>query len=472
MLNRGTVQKTMIAPAQRASSMGRFASSPAQPTRRLPEFLIGTLLFGLGVLSHVVFHFVGDLFVAEMIIIVTSPLLLFFYARRLARPELLRLFALLGLWLFAQIISDAYNQTPLVDRMRGTALISFFGIEIAFFAMIVGRNETRKAIFLTAYSLASIVLTRFQPNVAGVTGDFADNWKWAYSVGVTMLSLLLSSFLLKHGWHILAVLLLVAIAATDLLLNFRSAFLMLLVSTVLFFPVIPENIGRIRILPQKGSIFRLAVIAILAIAGGWSANQLVRYVSDAGLVAQKAQEKNQAQAQAGNLIVGGRPEFFVGLKAAMDSPIIGHGSWAKNMKYLEMQHDMLEEYGMQHDLTDAEADSQGLIPSHSHIVGAWVFAGFMGVVFWAYVFWQAIKGIVAAATVRPTLAPFYIWLLVGFSWNIFFSPFGSSSRIIESFTVLVIVDLVGQSRGRVPKAAPWRRQGAAAFRRTQASHAR
>ena len=287
-----------------------------------------------------------------------------------------------------------------------------------------------------------------------------------------MLSLLLSSFLLKHGWHILAVLLLVAIAATDLLLNFRSAFLMLLVSTVLFFPVIPENIGRIRILPEKGSIFRLAVIAILAIAGGWSANQLVRYVSDAGLVAQKAQEKNQAQAQAGNLIVGGRPEFFVGLKAAMDSPIIGHGSWAKNMKYLEMQHDMLEEYGMQHDLTDAEADSQGLIPSHSHIVGAWVFAGFMGVVFWAYVFWQAIKGIVAAATVRPTLAPFYIWLLVGFSWNIFFSPFGSSSRIIESFTVLVIVDLVGQSRGRVPKAAPWRRQGAAPFRRTQASHAR
>ena len=30
------------------------------------------------------------------------------------------------------------------------------------------------------------------------------------------------------------------------------------------------------------------------------------------------------------------PEFAVGLQAALDSPIIGHGSWAKDMKYLEM----------------------------------------------------------------------------------------------------------------------------------------
>ena len=388
-------------------------------------------------------HFVGDLFVAEIVIIVTFPLLLANSARRLRRPHLLRLFALLGLWLLAQVLSDAYNHTVEADRMRGMAGIIFFTVEIAFFAMSLAGNQRRKAIFLTAYALGSVGLTRFQPNVMAVTGRGAeDDWKWAYSYGVTMLALLVASFLAARGRQTLAILLLLGISAVDLLMNSRSAFLTLLVTATLVFPIIPDRIGRLRLLPRKNNLFRVAIVAVLALAAGWSAHQLLHLATRSGLVSEEAQLKNESQAQTGNLLLGGRPEVFIGLRAAMDSPILGHGSWAKDMKYTEMQNDLMAEYGIQGDLADIEANASGLIPSHSHIIGAWVFAGIIGAIFWGYVLSLVTRAIVFIALHRPPLAPLYAWLLVSYLWAIFFSPFGSTSRIIEAVTLTVIIDLL------------------------------
>ena len=434
---------------------------PVHSSRPTSHTLIEGFLFALGISSSVVVHLVGDLFVAEIVMIFTFPLLLAHSARRLHRPNLIRLFAFLGLWLLAQVLSDTYNHTVMADRMRGTAGIIVFTVEIAFFAMFVAANERRKAIFLTAFAVGSVVLTRFQPNVAAVALEGADRWKWSYAFGATMLALLAGSFLAARRRQSLALLLTLGISALDLLMNFRSAFLTLFVTAMLVFPIIPDRIGRLRILPRKNNLFRVAFVAVLALAGGWSANQLLHFVTRSGLISEEAQEKNESEAQAGNLLLGGRPEVFIGLRAVMDSPVLGHGSWAKDMKYTEMQYDLMAEYGIPGDLTDTEANSRGLIPSHSHIVGAWVYAGILGAVFWAYVLWLVTRAIVVVAVHRPPLAPLYAWLLVNFFWNIFFSPYGSTSRIIEAITLIAIIDLLDEKRVQaLPTLRPersWRR---------------
>jgi hypothetical protein len=422
--------------------------------------LTETGLFVLGFLSFVLVHFIGDLFLSEILIAGMLPILLLKSGRNLVNPYWLRLFALLGLWLLSQIVSDAYNHTVLINRMRGVALITFFTIEIAFFAMSVARNERRKAILLTGYATGSIVMSRLHPVDVAIGGTAADHWKWGYATGVTILAVLISSFLISKRKRALALIPLLGVSAVDLLMNFRSAFLMLLVTIVLVFPVIPERIRRLRLLPRNNGLARVATVAMLALAAGWSANKMVHFVSQAGLVGEDAQQKNQEEAQAGNLLLGGRPEVFIGLRAAMDSPIIGHGSWARDMKYIEMQHDMLQEYGMEHDLADAESIGQGLIPAHSHIIGAWVFSGCLGALFWGYLFWLVLRAIVVAAVQQPVLAPVYVWLFVGYTWNIFFSPFGSTSRVIEAFTIVAIVDLLSQAPSRAAKRIPWRRKGA------------
>ncbi len=144
-----------------------------------------------------------------------------------------------------------------------------------------------------------------------------------------------------------------------------------------------------RIFPRS-PLIRLAMLAVFAIVAAETAGALVGLVTRAGYVGEEAQAKNEAQAKVGAL--GGRPEFFVGVTAALESPIIGHGSWAKDYKYLEMLNDMLIETGAEENPGDYEEEASGLIPGHSHIVTAWVWAGIAGLIFWAYMAWFFLQG--------------------------------------------------------------------------------
>ena len=124
----------------------------------------------------------------------------------------------------------------------------------------------------------------------------------------------------------------------------------------------------------------------------------------------------------------------------LDSPILGHGSYAKDLKYTEMLSDIQVENGIQTDLEDQE-DSKGMIPAHSHLMSTWVQAGILGAIFWLYILWIVLKGIIRVATLRPPNAPLYAWMLVGFSWDILFSPFGNTARMQEALMLVIILDL-------------------------------
>jgi len=127
-----------------------------------------------------------------------------------------------------------------------------------------------------------------------------------------------------------------------------------------------------------------------------------------------------------------------------------------------MQNDWLGEHGRKEDLADLESGGEVLIPAHSHIIGAWVYAGILGTVFWAYLFWLVLRSIAVIAIRRPLLAPVYAWLLVSYCWAIPFSPFGSTSRIIEAVTVVIIIDLLGKKPSGA-RSSVLRRQGRNAF---------
>ncbi len=128
----------------------------------------------------------------------------------------------------------------------------------------------------------------------------------------------------------------------------------------------------------------------------------------------------------------------------MDSPIIGHGSWAKEPKYYEMLYDALVETGEQDEQRGGDIISGGepLIPAHSGIVNAWVWAGIFGLVFWIYIVFVVAKGILNIALIRPPFAPLYMWLVISMFWDIFFSPFAASRRITDAFLLVFLTDLM------------------------------
>lgn len=432
----------------------RIASPSRQRREGVMSWMAHALCFVLGFSTVFSIHFVGDLYIAEILLAIAFPVLIYLRGRRAFRPELKLVYILMSVWLFGLMISDAYNHIPLTDRMRGMALIAFFAINLFGMSILLGGNEKRKLIYLVGLMLGALASVKLQPDPAAV--DYP--WKFGYAWGTMQLVMLISSYFYAKRRYILSALPVLAICGVNAILNFRSPILQLLITLALVYPFIPERVGAVQLLPRSQGL-RLLIVLIFAIGAAGIADAVVKFVTTSGYIGEENQAKNEAQEKAGNLLLGGRPEFAIGLEAALDSPIIGHGSWAKDLKYFEMLNDRMVEAGVRTEQTkgDIAEEASGLIPGHSHIVTAWVWAGIAGLIFWVYIIWFVLKGISRIALLRPPLAPLYMWLSIGMVWDIFFSPFAAFRRMIEAVMIIILADLA--ARGKPMNRSGWRRMG-------------
>ena len=121
----------------------RTMTSPKRPRgqvrlttrQRTARFLGDLLAFSVGVGTSFTVHVIGDIYLAEMLMVLAWVPLLILRGRRLLKRELKTVYVLMGLWLFGLIISDAYQNTLLVNRARGVALILFFALDLACLSM-------------------------------------------------------------------------------------------------------------------------------------------------------------------------------------------------------------------------------------------------------------------------------------------------------------------------------------------------
>lgn len=383
------------------------------------------------------------------------------YHNRALRADLRILYGLQILWLFGQILTDIYRQTPQIDWLRGNAGIVFFIMDLIFIAMLMAGNEKRKILFIASYAIGSIISTRLFPTAFSVNYP----WKFGYANGVNLLCLLSAGYFYNKKKYSVVLLILLGISAVNLADNFRSPVLLMLVTIALTIPVVPEYVGPWRVLPPQGSRMRLFVLITLALSAGLIAAALVKTMASAGYLGEEAQQKNEVQTHVkGGLLIGGRPEIVVSSRAVLDSPILGHGSWARDYRYIEVLHDVMRSYGLeqQQDVDSMEEDTQGIIPTHSHLMEAWVYAGIAGAVFWFYLLWYALKLISQLPLKQPPFAPLFMFLCIDNVWAILFSPFGSTRRIMESFLIIMTFDLLRnfnvQAGFRLPfRQDTWRR---------------
>jgi hypothetical protein len=413
--------------------------------RKFTSHVADVAVLVIGLTATFTVHFVGELPISEVILLALLPILLAVHGRRVLKPEFKALFFLLGLWLFGQAVSDFYRHTATLDWIRGDAAIIFFGLDVVGLAVLLRKNERRKVIFLAGAAIGSILVTIFSPS------EFAQDepWKFGYGPGVITLVLFISCFFYARRKYMIAGLLILGVAGVNLLENYRSPVGQLLIVITLVFPVVPEQLGRLRILPHSGGAVRVAILVVLSLGSAWVAGRLVDFVTSAGLISEEAREKNEVEQKAGSLLLGGRPEIQVSLQAVKDSPIIGYGSWASDSKYVEMLFDIEVEQGLLNypDLT-AEFEG-GFIPTHSHLMGAWVWAGILGATFWFYVLWLTARATIRLAILRPRLAPVYAYLVVAMLWEIMFSPLGSYMRMYDAAAVVIMVDLLEAKPVRV-----------------------
>jgi O-antigen ligase len=163
------------------------------------------------------------------------------------------------------------------------------------------------------------------------------------------------------------------------------------------------------------------------------------HYAELGAFGEYAQRKLEAQSGEGGLLLGGRSEILASGQAILDSPLLGHGSWARDPTYAAILADRRAALGYKRFQGGRKDD---LIPTHSYVFGSWVEAGIAGGVFWLFMLGFTIHAILSASGTEPLL-PLFAFAGLMLTWDILFSPLGTPTRFVAPFFMAAMVVLRG-----------------------------
>jgi hypothetical protein len=404
--------------------------------RRRPEpfwnsreaFFTEAALFILGAAGMYSVNLIGALPGSEVLLFPMLPVLFLARGGRAFDRQYLLFYILAGGWLLGTQIADIYNGIQAFNRMKGTARVVFFILDFMALAILIN-NKTRRIVIFALSIAAVLIITAllFSP-------EFTIRWKFGVSQGLAIIALLVSSYYYARRRYRIWFLISFVLAALNLRYGFRSQLGVHFVAMVLIWPLSARTQPGARSVQDKA---RILILLVLAAGAAYAANASIKYAAQRGFFDQSENEKFIGQAGGDyGVLVGGRPETLVAIQAIRDSPIIGHGSFPFGLKYMQLKQDIQYEHGYS-ESDEAEEVAYPVIPTHSHLTLAWVEGGILGGICWIYILILTVRGLLRLSALCPHLAPLYSYLLVGFLWDILYSPFGSVNRIRAAFYILL-----------------------------------
>jgi hypothetical protein len=389
-------------------------------------------VFILGAAGAFSVNVVGALPGDELLIFPFLPVLLLGQGRRALNRRYLWFYFLTIAWLLGTLIADTYADSPPENRMKGTARVIFFILD--FTALAIFLNDKTRRIIVFTLSIVFVLLYGSRE----FSRDFLLVWKFGLSQSAAMVGALISSYYYAKRRYRICFFIALGMVILNLKYGFRSQLVIGLIAAVLVLPFFEPRRGRGTI-PSASRVGPMKIVLLSALAAGaaYSANESIKFAAKAGLFDESTKTKFETQAHGDlGILVGGRPETLVAIQAIRDKPIIGHGSFPYGPKYLQLKQDIQYEHGYT-DTDEPEEVQFPVIPTHSHLTMAWVESGILGGACWIFILGLILRALFQVATLRPTLAPFYSYLLVSFLWDILYSPFGSVNRIWGAFYILL-----------------------------------
>lgn len=330
---------------------------------------------------------------------------------------------LLGaVWFIGAMVTDIIMKTPSVDYLRGWARIIFLLVDFASLALCTQGSISRIMSFAAGLSVAQIILVIGHPTMEMI----ANPWKFGYGPALSRLVVIFASLPLSTLLAALAMAFMVAIPVVSLALNSRALF-----GTMLLSILTHLTARRLSVSSFAGStkdrVNSFIVLGVALAAVAFAAISGYGALAGNGFLGVNAQDKYLHDQAAGGVLLGGRSESIASIKAITDSPIIGHGSWARDLTYVYFRASMLRQRGV--DSTGHYRIVDDLIPTHSYILGSWVEAGIVGGLFWIFVLVLIVRAAYATLFTANRATPFVIYTLFSFAWDVPFSYFGGWTRL-------------------------------------------
>jgi len=341
-----------------------------------------------------------------------------------------------SLWLASQIVTDFVRHSAFADYARGWSNIGLTLVSLAVLWTMLYEQPRRLMIFGWGL-VAGCVLWFFISPTPSMVGDVGDAWKFAFSYPLTLAVFLLASRKECRGpWPVTLSL---VIGVLNMWKGSRSvggvclaAALYLLVTGFLR----RKSAASSRL--KTGTAVLLVASILVSVAGIFWA---YGYAASAGILGEDARKKYEEQSSGEyGVLLGGRTELLASIPAVYDSPILGHGSWARDPIYLIGQHRALAALGYEGAMFfDRAQIVEGQIPAHSYFFQAWVDGGVLGAVFWGWMFVLTARELMRVYPVTAVLLPVASFLAFLFLWNIPFSPYGTQERITFPYTIMVLM---------------------------------
>jgi O-antigen ligase len=350
------------------------------------------------------------------------------------------------LWLASLCVTDIVRHSAFVDYVRGWSNIAFtFAALAALWSLLYGRPRR-----LLVYGWGLVVGGLLHPilNPVQDTLDSASTaWKFGIAYALSLGVFLLTSRKECRGhWPIT---LAVVMGMINMVMGSRAmGGICLAAAFYLFVNGLARKKNPEASRLKATTVMALALAILLSVV---TVMWMYGSAASAGYLGQDAKDKYEEESSGKyGVLVGGRPELLAEIPAIYDSPILGHGSWAKQRIYLIEERRALQLLGYQGaTLISREQLKEGLIPAHSIIFQAWVDAGILGAVFWMWIFAQATRVLTRVYPATAELVPEAAFLTFLLMWDILFSPYGAESRYAVPYSIVLIMSSLGMSRQQV-----------------------
>lgn len=421
-------------------------------------------IFLIGLFIRTQVHVIGYMGLSEFFVFLVAPIICIQDWPILKRSGFGTLFAFLFAVMIGCCLSSVYNGTHIQLFLRGfAACYSVFAFAVVFARLLRGNIGDVKWFFLGAaisgiisiYIMQGTALTRSGADI-NLRGEAAvEEIKngalfWVGRIG-PFIQLPIQMFYLKCPllYSIIAPLFVGGMALVSSRGSGRSVFLTVVVSVLLI------AFGRKRIDSIRRMMRMLPLYACVLMVSLVPIKMAYSYAASTGMLGEHAERKYNDQTKRGtdliSMLISGRTDFFIGLYACCQQPIMGYGPWPQDVygyrAYFYSKYGTDDELKNVHEYSDLWALKT--IPAHSHIVGFWLEYGLIGLLFWFYVLYHIFHFLRKNMDVIPHLYGYIALALPGYVWGIFFSPFGSRASTAMFMVVFLTAESIRRGRMRL-----------------------
>lgn len=389
-------------------------------------------IFIIGLFSMIKLRLLGTFGASELLVFVSYIYINPLFALRNKQVRQFITFAFI--WLIGVIISDLVNQTGVIDSLKGAFNVIFLILLIPFCYWALYDKPERMLWFWAGVAISSIIGFKFQ-RVENMNDLSADIWQ-VYAV--KWLFLFLGGWLYYKGRKKLAYTVIITFALWTLWHLSRNIFLTFTLATTILIYIgdVDESNKVYKYLRYRRNILKLFLIIAIALFG---IKFTYETLATNGTLGERAKEKYELQSNSEMGLASGRADFLAALYAISKKPVFGYGSYAKDKNHI------IGEFNSLMGLPDSPIRKGGnFVPGHSYMLGAWVYAGFLGFIFWVFILKKIFLFMRDHLFDITRLLCLILLLTISFLWDIFFSPF--SDRLNFAMYILTIIIISSNNR--------------------------